>query len=122
MSNLLKKIILSVLAGLVGICTFSCITTTPVCLTSSNTPLHNKKIAENLGKVEGTSDLFSNGSLILGLWMIGKPDIQQAIDKALAKKDGHALINVKCYQNFYWFLLWGFSTVTVEGEVVRFEE
>ncbi len=109
---------LILLAGIAGIS--SCITTSPVCLTSSNTPLNNKSIIENFGRVEGKSDFFSfQGSSILGLYMIGKPDIQQAIDNALAVHNADALINIKCYENNYWFIIWGKTTVTIEGEAVK---
>lgn len=97
----------------------SCVTTKPVCLTSSNTPLNNKKIAENKGKVTGKSNMTWS---ILGLWMLGKPDIQSAVDKALQKKDADALINVKCYEDDYYLILFGLTRVTVEGEAVKFEE
>ena len=97
----------------------SCITTRPVCLTSSNTPLYNKKISENKGKVKGSSNMTFS---ILGLWMIGKPDIQNAINEALQKKEADALINIKCYEDNYYLILLGLTRVTVEGEAVKFEK
>ena len=118
-----KKPAMLFLALMISFLSTSCITTSPVCLTSSNTPIHDKKIEMNLGKVEGSSDFFSlSGSSILGLWMIGRPDIQEAIDNALLEREADALINIKCYSTNYWFILWGFSTVTVEGEAVVFEK
>ena len=54
----------------------SCITT-PVCLTASNTPLNNREIEANLGPVNGSSGI--NCFSILGLWMIGRPDIESAV-------------------------------------------
>ncbi len=115
----MKKITIGLLLCI--LCFISCISTSPVCITSSNTPLMNKKISQNLGKVEANSGISFNSSYILGLWMIGKPDIQSAIDKALLQKGADALINIKCYENFYWFAIWGFKTVTVEGEAIKFE-
>ena len=47
---------------------FSC-ATTPVSITSSNTPLNNKKITENLGKVEGEGNLAVS---VFGLWMLSQ--------------------------------------------------
>lgn len=96
----------------------SCVTT-PVSITASNTPLHDKIIAENLGKVEGESNL---RFAILGLWMIGKPDIQEAIDDALAKKKAEALINIKCYEVYYYFFAGSLTRVVIEGEAVKFRK
>ena len=95
----------------------SCITA-PVCLTSSTTPIQEKAVMQNLGKTEGTSSTWS----VLGLWMIGRPDIGAAIDEAVQKKDGDALINVRCYETFRWYLLFSTTTVRVEGEAVKFQQ
>ena len=69
-----------------------------------------------MGKVEGESNwAFS----VFGLWMIGRPDIQTAIDKALAKKNADALINIKCYETYKYFLFGSITTVTVEGDAIK---
>jgi len=95
--------------------------TTPVSVTASNTPLHDKIIAENLGKVEGKTDLLTfQGFSILGVWMLGKPDIQEALDNALAQKKADALINIKCYETYYYFLFGSITQVVIEGEAVKF--
>jgi hypothetical protein len=93
--------------------------TTPVSITSSNTPLNDKRIAENLGKVDGKSDYCF---AVFGLWMIGKPDIQAAIDNALNKKKADALINIKCYEDWKYFLFVSFTRVIVEGEAIKFQK
>jgi hypothetical protein len=93
--------------------------TTPVSITSSNTPLNDKKIAENLGKVEGESDYCFS---VLGMWMIGKPDIQGAIFDALNKKKADALINIKCYEDWRYFFFVSITKVIVEGEAVKFQK
>jgi len=95
----------------------SCITT-PVSIPESNTPLAGKKISENLGKAEGSS---SYAFSVLGFWMIGRPDIEEAVNNAIQSKKGDALINVRCYQTYLWFVLIGLTDVTVEGEAVKFE-
>jgi hypothetical protein len=92
--------------------------TTPVSITSSNTPLNDKKIAENLGKVEGKGNLTVS---IFGLWMVQKPDIQSAIDDALYKKKADALINIKCYEEWQYYFFISFTRVIVEGEAVKFQ-
>ncbi len=94
--------------------------TTPVSITSSNTPLNDKKIAENLGKVEGERKF--NCFAIFGLWMIQKPDIQSAIDDALYKKKADALINIKCYEEWQYYFFISFTRVIVEGEAVKFQK
>lgn len=93
----------------------SCITA-PVCVTSSITPMNGKVISENLGKVEGRDTAFS----VLGLYMIGRPDLDLAVKSALAVKSGDTLINVSCYETYGYFLLFSTTTVKVEGEAVRF--
>ncbi|MBN2042115.1 MAG: hypothetical protein JW864_18920 [Spirochaetes bacterium] len=118
MRNIFKIIIITALSGCI-IATSSCLSTRPVCLTSSNTPLNNKKISENKGKVKGRSNMTWS---ILGLWMLGKPDIQTAIDDAKQQKDADALINIKCYEDDYYLIFFGLTRVTVEGEAVKFEK
>ncbi|MFH0977565.1 MAG: hypothetical protein V1874_17435 [Spirochaetota bacterium] len=102
------------------IITISSCATAPVCITSSNTPLNDKKISENLGKVEGESDSWTIS--LFCLWTLGKPDIQSAIDNALSKKKGDALINIKCYEDGYNFILFGLTKVKIEGEAVIFQK
>jgi hypothetical protein len=93
--------------------------TTPVSITSSNMPLNDKKISENLGKVEGESKYCIS---VLGFWMIGKPDIQMAIDDALSKKKADALINIKCYEDWKYIFFVSFTKVIVEGEAIKFQK
>ncbi|MBN2403398.1 MAG: hypothetical protein JXN64_13520 [Spirochaetes bacterium] len=114
MSKHIKTIIIIFFIG----CMLSC-ATTPVSVTSSNTPLNEKRIAENLGKVEGVS--FPCYS-IFGIWMLGWPDIQSAIDSALAENGADALINIKCYEKWTYFLFFSITTVIVEGEAVTFQK
>jgi len=95
---------------------FNSCTTSPICVTSSVTPLQGKVIAENLGKTEGKHTAVS----IFGVYMIGRPDLDKAIKRALEKKGGDTLINVRCYETFGNFLVVTTNTVTVEGEAVKF--
>jgi hypothetical protein len=95
----------------------SCITI-PVTMTPSNTPLFDRTVSENHGLVRGTH---TTGS-ILGLWMIKRPDIDTAIKRALEQKGGDALINVRCYEQVTWFLLFSLHKVIVEGEAVTFKK
>ena len=94
----------------------SCITT-PVAVTSSTTPLQDKKIAMNYGPVKGTDRTWS----LFGLWMIGRPDIDRAIKDALKQKGGDALINLTCYEKTAWYFFFAFHYVVVEGEAISFE-
>jgi hypothetical protein len=94
----------------------ACITS-PVAVTSSTTPVHDKKIIMNYGPVQGSHRVWS----VFGLWMVGRPDIDLAIKDALKKKGGDALINVSCYQKTSWFFFVSEIKVVVEGEAVSFE-
>lgn len=95
----------------------ACITT-PIGVTSSSTPVHDKKIVMNFGPVRGSDRVWS----VFGLWMIGRPDIDRAIQDALKQKGGDALINVTCYEKTSWFFFVSSHTVMVEGEAVSFEK
>jgi hypothetical protein len=95
----------------------ACITT-PVSVTSSTTPVHDKKVAMNYGPVQGSHRAWS----VFGLWMIGRPDIDKAIQNAIQQKGGDALINVTCYEKTAWFLFVSMHTVIVEGEAVSFNK
>ncbi|HOD13739.1 MAG TPA: hypothetical protein PLA65_07810 [Spirochaetota bacterium] len=103
--------------ALVAVLVSSCITT-PVTVTSSTTPMQEKKIIMNYGPVQGTNRAWS----LFGLWMIGRPDIAKAIQDALKKKGGDALINVTCYEKTAWYFLFSFHWVVVEGEAVSYEK
>lgn len=86
-------------------------------MTSSSTPIQGKKIAENLGKAEGSDGSFS----VFNLFSIGRPDIDKAIDEAVKSKDGDALINVRMYEKTYFLILVTYTQVIVTGDVVKFE-
>lgn len=81
----------------------------------STTPLNDRAYAE-LGKTTGTDRAWS----LFGLWMFGRPDIDEAINDAMAKKGGDALIKVTSRQETRWFLFFSIDTLTVEGEAVKF--
>ncbi|HNX24079.1 MAG TPA: hypothetical protein PKG60_08515 [Spirochaetota bacterium] len=110
----MKKIVITNLIAAVLV--LSACSTSPICVTSSVTPMQGKVIRENLGKTRGSDTAVS----ILGLYMIGRPDLDLAIKDALALKGGDTLINVSCYETFGWFLLFSTTTVNVEGEAVKF--
>jgi hypothetical protein len=93
----------------------ACITS-PIAITPSNTPLQGVQVTDNLGKTEGTDTAYS----ILGLFMIGHPDIETALSNAIKAKNGDALINVRCYESFSYFIFFSSTTVRVEGEAVKF--
>jgi hypothetical protein len=90
--------------------------TTPISMAPSNTPLSGVHVKENLGKTSGDDYAVS----VLGLFMIGHPDIDIALKSALDAKKGDALINVRCYESNYYFVLIGVTKVRIEGEAVTF--
>lgn len=90
--------------------------TTPVTVTASTTPIHNKMIEVNHGKVKGSHRAWS----VFGLWMVGRPDTDKAIQKALEIHGADALINVTCYERVAWYFFVSSHDVVVEGEAVVF--
>lgn len=113
----MKKILFYLAVISAGIIISAC-STSPVCVTSSLTPLQGKTVSENLGECRGSSTAWS----ILGIFMIGRPDINLAIQEALDSKKGDTLINVRCYETYGYFILGSFSIVTVEGDAIKFAE
>ena len=110
----MKKIIIIISALSLAAMLSGCVS--PIGLTSSITPLQCKIIEENLGASEG-----SHGSIsVLGLYSIGRPDIDIAIDNAVKKKGGDALINVRLYESTSYFILFSYTKVIVKGDVIRF--
>ena len=110
-----KFIVTIMILFIIMICCNGCVTT-PVCITSSNTPVNGKTIEENMGTTRGSDSAVS----ILGLWMMGRPDTGVAIDEAIESKKADALVNVQCYQETSYFILFSLTTVIVEGEAVKF--
>ena len=112
-----KTRIISLILLLSTVLFFSC-STIPMGMTSSTTPLKGRVIFENSGRSEGEARSLS----VLGLWMIGKPDIDLAIENAVRRKNGDALINVRWYEKTSYYLLFSITTVNVVGDVVKFEK
>lgn len=107
------KLIITGICASLALCV-SC-STSPICATSSISPMHNKTVTANLGKTAGEDSAYS----ILGLWMVGHPDIDTAIESAVKEKGADTLINVRCYENTSYFLFFSKTTVRVEGEAVK---
>jgi hypothetical protein len=111
-----NKTKLGIFSTLAAILIFGSCSTTPISYTASVTPMEGKRIVENLGKTEGKDSAYS----ILGVYMIGRPDLDLALKSAIEKKGGDTLINVSCYEIYSWFILFSKTTVSVEGEAVKF--
>lgn len=94
----------------------SCITT-PVGMTTSSSYIGDRAIAQNLGKAHGVHTTWS----LFGVCMFGTPDIDSAVQEALHQKGGDVLINVRCYEEFRWYLLFGINRVIVEGDAVTLQ-
>jgi hypothetical protein len=107
------KKFLHIIIFITALALLSCVT--PMGMTSSSTPLHNRVIVENLGQAEGSDWSWS----LLGLWSVGMPDMDKAINKAIASKNGDALINVRWYEKHYYFVLFSVTKVIVTGQVIK---
>jgi hypothetical protein len=112
MRDKIKLTVFIITAALV----FGSCSTSPISYTSSVTPMEGKRVVENLGKTQGKDSAYS----ILGIYMIGRPDLDLALKSAIEKKGGDTLINVSCYETYSWFILFSITTVSVEGDAVRF--
>ena len=113
----MKKFFLFIMAITLCIMLNGCVTS-PVCVTSTLTPLQGRTVTENLGRCSGSDTAWS----ILGIYMIGRPDINLAIKAALDSKKGDTMINVRCYETYGYFLFFSTTTVTVEGDAIKFAE
>jgi hypothetical protein len=112
----MKRII--ILCAITAFALIQACSTTPICAVSSVVPLEGKTVAENLGKTRGTDSAVS----VLGLYMIGRPDIDSAVKDAVKDKNADTLINVRCYEKSSYFVLFSITTVIVEGEAVTFTQ
>lgn len=102
--------------ALIGALLFTSCSSTPVPKLQSTVPIAEDTKYENLGRSSGSSSTWS----FLGLWMHGRPDVDRAFAEAIGKKKGDAMIDVTCRERTLWFILFSVTTVSVQGEVVKF--
>ena len=111
MKHLMKLLALALLAG----CAVA-----PVGLTDSSTPLMGvdgqSRRYQILGKAHGSQGFVS----LLGILPFGEPDIKSAIDDAVRKLNGDAMINPRYWYRAYYVFLFSYQTVEVEGDVIKF--
>ena len=112
----MNKLIIAVFAA--SLLLFAGCSTMPVGIAPSITPLNEKTISANLGQAVGKDSAYS----VFGLFMIGRPDIQTAVNNALNSSGGDTLINVHCYETWYYFLLFSVNTVAVHGDAVKLSD
>ena len=112
----MKRIIcLTIMAT--ALVSMSC-STLPLCSTSSVIPMEGKTVTENLGKTKGSSMAVS----VLGLFMVGYPDMQKAIDEAISLKGGDTLINVRCYEDYRYYFLFATTEFIIYGDAVKISD
>ena len=56
------------------------------------------------------------------MWTFGKPDLDVAINDAVKKKKGDAMINVQWYERTYYFVLFSLHRVYVVGDIIKFKQ
>lgn len=61
----------------------------------------------------------SSDSFILLVIPFGHPNVEDAINQAMAKGNGQVLINVKIEQAIRWFVLFGFNQLNLTADVVQ---
>ena len=92
----------------------------PIGLIDSSTPLQdgdgNQRPYKVLGRSEGSNGAFS----LFGFIPFGRADLEAAMDDAITKLNGDALINVR-YWNRGTFAFFGtYSSIEVAGDVIQF--
>ncbi|HSV97737.1 MAG TPA: hypothetical protein VLM75_12515 [Spirochaetota bacterium] len=102
--------------ALIGALLFTSCASTPVSKLESTVPIGENTKYENLGWSGGSSSTWS----FLGLWMRGRPDVDRAFAEAIRKKNGDAMVGVTCRERTLWFILFSITTVSVQGEVIKF--
>lgn len=92
----------------------------PVGLIDASSPLQDGtgdlRSYEVLGRAEGSHGAFSLFRFI----PFGRADLEIATDNAVSKLNGDALINVRYWYRSTYAFVGTYSSVEVEGDVIRF--
>lgn len=106
---------LSVFVMFMTVLSFNGCITTPICVSPAASHFQGRMVIENLGHCTGSDSACS----VFGLYMIGRPDIGKAVKEAVESRKGDALINVRCYEKWSYYLFFSVNTVIVEGDAVK---
>ena len=94
----------------------------PIGLSYSSTPLENPDGSHAkykiLGKSEGSQGYFSLFSFI----PFGETDFKEAIADATKKYNGDAMINVRYWHRSTNYIIGTYTSVQVEGDVIKFKQ
>ncbi len=74
---------------------------------------------KSLGKAKGMASSFNLFHLFT---ITEKADIDYAINEAIGKKQGDALINIRYYKDTDFWFVGTVDKIIVEGEVIKYEE
>ncbi|GJL50639.1 MAG: hypothetical protein NPIRA01_18660 [Nitrospirales bacterium] len=103
------------------------------CSTSGNLGIVSKSTADPSSSLTGNTKIKELGPaegqacrhFILNIIPFGHSDVAKAVDKALEKTGGDALINVSTESSLYGFIpiynVYSFTCTTVRGTAVKFE-
>lgn len=95
---------------------------TPLGLTDSSTPLEGTngqhRPYQVLGKAEGSQGYFS----LFGLIPFGSNDFRAAMDDAVKKLNGDALVNVRYWYRVSNYFVGTYASIEVEGDVIKFTQ
>lgn len=84
--------------------------------------LTNKTTFRELGPTEGEACRF----FILAVLPFGKSDVEAAVDEALVKSGGDALLNVSVSSSLYGFIpiynIFSYTCTNVKGVAIKFED
>jgi hypothetical protein len=97
-------------------------TVTPLGLSDASTPLDGTngepRSYQVLGKAEGSQGYFS----LFGLIPFGNSDFRAAMDDATKKLNGDALINVRYWYRVSDYFVGTYSSIEVQGDVIKFRQ
>lgn len=111
----MKKLIIIFGALLILSFFYSCVS--PRGIAVSNIPIQSENIEENLGRAQAQDKAWK-----IFMIPLSKPDISQAMEKAIQKKQGDAMINIQLYEKKMNFIVFGCNAAIVTGEVVKLKK
>lgn len=78
------------------------------------TPPGNRQIGDSVGPVKGSDTTWT-----IFRYMIGSPDLGEALDEAKKQKNADVILNAKITENSYSVFIFSVRRLTIEGDGYR---